>query len=87
MGLLRRPRAADVVDFYGTVERLNLIAKAMSNEPTEKVSPSNYSVLIDAIEEVCRMGIPLLSEFPYDECDAGFRAEIEEWDAARPPER
>jgi hypothetical protein len=82
MGLLRRPRAAAVVDFYGTIERLNFMAKATSNEPTEKVSPSNYSVLIDAIEEVCRTSLPLFSEFPYDERDSDFRAEIAEWDAA-----
>jgi hypothetical protein len=87
MGLLRRPRAAAVVDFYSTIERLDLIAKAMSNEPTEKVSPSNYSVLIDAIEEVCRMSPKLLSELPFDKCDADFRAQIAKWDAARPPER
>jgi hypothetical protein len=48
LGLLKRPRAAAVVDFYSTIERFNLIAKAMSNEPTEKVSPSNYSVLIES---------------------------------------
>jgi hypothetical protein len=84
---LKRTRAAAVVDFYSTIERFNLIAKAMSNEPTEKVSPSNYSVLIEAIEEACRMSLPLLSELPFVNRDAEFRAEIAEWGAARPPER
>jgi hypothetical protein len=56
----------------------------MSNEPTEKVSPSNYSVLIEAIEEVGRTSLPLLSELPFDERDAEFRAEIVNWDADRP---
>jgi hypothetical protein len=87
MGLLRRPRAAVVVDFYSTIERLNFIAKAMSNEPTEKVSPSNYWVLIDAIEEVCRTSLPLLSELPFDKRDAEFRAEIVKWDARATTDR
>jgi hypothetical protein len=73
MGLLKRPRAADVVEFYATVERLNFIAKAMSNEPTEKVSPSNYSVLVEAIEGACQKSLPLLSELPPDDRDANFR--------------
>ena len=86
MGLLRRPRAAAVVDFYGTIERFNFIAKAMSNEPTEEVSPSNYSVLIDTIKEVCRTILPLLSELPFDERDADFRATIAKWDTDPSPE-
>jgi hypothetical protein len=87
MGLLRRPRAAAVVDFYSALERYNFLAKAMSDEPTEEVSPSNYSLLIEAIEEVCRTILPLLSELPFDKRDANFRADIAKWDAARPPER
>jgi hypothetical protein len=84
MGLLRRPRAADVVDFYATIERLNFAAKAISNEPNEKVSRSNYLDLIDLIEQACRRSLPLLSKFPFDERDADFRAEIAKWDAAEP---
>jgi hypothetical protein len=33
------------------------------------------------------MSLPLLSELPFDNRDAEFRAEIAEWGAARPPER
>jgi hypothetical protein len=87
MGLLRRPRAAAVVDFYSAIERHNLIARAMSNESTERVSPSNYSLLLELIEEGCRMSLPLLSELPSDKRDADFRVQIAKWDADRPPER
>ena len=80
MGLLWRPYAADVVIFYATIERLNYTARAMSNEPNEKVTPENYSTLIDLIEVVCRTSLPLLSEFPFDERDAVFRAKIAKWD-------
>ncbi len=82
MGLLSRPSAADVVDFYATVERLKTTARLMSNEPNENVLPSNYSILIELIEVICRTSLPLLSKFPPDERDAGFRAEIEKWNAA-----
>ena len=87
MGLLRRPRAPAVVDFYATIERFNFAAKAISNEPNEKVSPPNYLELIDLIEQVCRRSLPLLSELPFDKRDAEFRAEIAKWDAVRPDER
>jgi hypothetical protein len=87
MGFLRRPRAATVVDFYATIERLKFAARAMSNEPNEKVAMSNYSTLIERIEEACRKSLPLLSELPFNERDAAFRATISEWDAERPPQR
>ena len=38
MGLLSRPSAADVVDFYATVERLKTTARLMSNEPNENAA-------------------------------------------------
>ena len=86
LGLLRRPRAAAVVDFYATIEQLYLAARTMSSEPTKKVLLSNYLVLVRVIEEGCRIGLRLLSAFPFDERDAEFRAEIAKWDAERPPE-
>ena len=73
-----------MVDFYSAIERHNFIARAMSNELTERVSPSNYSLLLELIEEGCRMSLPLLSELPFDERDAAFRAIIAKWDADRP---
>jgi hypothetical protein len=79
MGLLRRPRAADVVTFYATLERLNFAARAMTNEPTKNVL--SYSTLIDLIEQVCRNSLRLLSKFPFDEHDAQFRAIIAKWGA------
>jgi hypothetical protein len=82
MGLLRRPRAAAVVNFYATIERLKFSARAMSNQPTASVVLSNYLDLIDLIEEACRRSLPLLSELPFDERDADFRAEIAKWNAA-----
>jgi hypothetical protein len=84
MGLLWRPRAADVVIFYATIERLKFSARAISNQPNEKVTMSNYSDLIDLIEDACRRSLPLLSKFPFDQRDAGFRATITKWDAEPP---
>jgi hypothetical protein len=86
MGLLSRPRAAAVVDFYGTIERLNFVARGVTNEPAEKVLPLHYSILFNLTEQGCRTGLPLLAKFPFDKRDAEFRAKIAEWDAARPPE-
>jgi hypothetical protein len=43
LGLVRLARAADVVEFYATIERVNLSVRAMSNEPPEKVSLSTCS--------------------------------------------
>ena len=45
---------------------------------------SNYSTLIEKIEEACRASLPLLSELPFDKRDAEFRAIITKWDADRP---
>jgi hypothetical protein len=81
MGLLRRPRAAAVVAFYASVERVNFSARAMSNEPDAKVSVWNYSALTDQIEEACRASLPLLFEFPFDKRDAYLKAKIAKWDA------
>jgi hypothetical protein len=81
MGLLRRPRAAAVIEFYTTIERLNFAARAISNEPDKKVSLGNYFTLIGVIEQACRRSLLLLSEFPFDKRDANFRAEIAKWDA------
>jgi hypothetical protein len=52
LGLVRRPRAADVVEFYATIERVNFSVRAMSNEPTEKVSLSTCSR--QPVERACR---------------------------------
>jgi hypothetical protein len=46
LGLLDRPRAADVVTFYATIERFNFLVRAMSNEPDKMVGLSNYLVLM-----------------------------------------
>ena len=85
MGLLWRPRAAAVVDFYANIERANFTVRALSNQPTENVSVGDYSVLIDLFEAACRTSLPLFPKFPFDKRDAEFRAEIAKWDA-RPPE-
>ena len=87
MGLLRRPRAAAVVDFYATIERLNFAVRAASNEPTLNVSVENYLALIYLFEEACGESLPLLSELPFDERDADFRAKIAKWDAGHPQQR
>jgi hypothetical protein len=83
MGLLRRPRAAAVVDFYANIGRANFTVRRLSNEPTENVSVGEYSVLIDLFEAACRTSLPLLSKFPFDKRDAEFKAEIAKWDAER----
>jgi hypothetical protein len=87
LGLVRRPRAADVVNFYAMIERVNFAVRTMSNEPAEKISLSDYSVLIGLIELACRASLRLLSQLPFDERDAEFRAKIAKWDAERPRER
>ena len=85
-GLLGRPRAAAVVDFYATIERVNFTVRVLSKDPPEEdVSMSNYLRLINLFEVACRASLPLLSEFPFDKRDADFRAEIAKWDAERPP--
>lgn len=85
MGLLRRPCAAAVIDFYANIERTNFTVRRLSNEPTENVSVGNYSVLIDLFEVTCRTSLPLLSKFPLDKRDAEFTAQIAKWDAERSP--
>jgi hypothetical protein len=82
MGLLMRPRAADVIKFYQNIERLSFFATRITSEPTERVLPPHYPVLIEMIEEVCKSSLPLLSKSPFDERDAGFRAKIAKWGAA-----
>lgn len=77
LGLISRPRAADVVAFYATIERINFSARAATNEPTKAVSASNYLTLIKLFEDACRGSLPLLSELPVDERDVEFRAKIE----------
>ncbi len=81
LGLVRRPRAADVVNFYAMIERVNFAVRTMSNEPTEKIVLSDYSVLIGLIELACRASLPLLSQLPFDKRDAELRAIIAKWDA------
>jgi hypothetical protein len=39
---------------------------------------------LNLIEAACRRSLPLLSELPFDERDAKFRAIIAKWDTARP---
>jgi hypothetical protein len=84
MGLLWRPRAAAVVDFYANIDLANFTVRALSNQPTENVSVEDYSALIDLFEVACRESLPLLSELPFDKRDAKFKAEIAKWDAERP---
>jgi hypothetical protein len=86
MGLLWRPRAADVVDFYANIERANSTARALSNQPTENVSVEDYSALIALFEAACRESLPLLSKFPFDKRDAESKAEIAKWAPSRPAE-
>jgi hypothetical protein len=76
LGHVRRPSAANVVEFYANIERANFTVRALSNTPTEKVSIETYSALIDLFEVACRESLPLLSELPFDERDAVFRAKI-----------
>jgi hypothetical protein len=81
LGLIRRPRAADVVAFYAAIERLNFAARAMSNEPENKVYYPSYLVLIGLIEDACRKSLPLLAQLPFDVGDANLRAKIKAIDA------
>jgi hypothetical protein len=75
MGLIRRPRAVDVVEFFGTIERLNFTERAATTEPTRSVLGSNYDTLLNVFEEACRRVMPLLSELPVDDrADAQLRA-------------
>jgi hypothetical protein len=83
LGHMRRPRAADVVEFYGTIEKLQFTVRTMSNEPIAKVSMSNYSAIITVFEKACQKSIPLLSELPFDDRDADFRAKIATWGVER----
>jgi hypothetical protein len=76
LGHVRRPSAANGVEFYANIERANFTVRALSNTPTEKVSIGTYSALIDLFEVACRESLPLLSELPFDERDAVFRAKI-----------
>ena len=87
LGHVRRPSAAEVVEFYATIERVNFSVRAASNEPTERISIANYLTLIDLFEAACRKSLPLLSELPFDKCDADFRATIAKWDAEPPRQR
>lgn len=79
LGLVTRPRAADVVGLYASIERLNFAARVMSNDPREKVTIANYTALIELIEKACRASLPLLSDLPLDERDADFRTKIGGW--------
>jgi hypothetical protein len=83
LGHVRRPSAANVVEFYGNIELANFTVRALSNEPTENISVETYSILIALFENACRESLPLLSEFPFDKRDAEFRAKIAKWDAER----
>jgi hypothetical protein len=83
LGLVRRPRASDVVNFYAMIERVNFAVRTLSNEPTEKIVLSDYSDLIGLIELACRASLPLLSHLPFDKRDADLRTKIAEWDADR----
>jgi hypothetical protein len=86
LGHVRRSSAADVVEFYANIERANFTVRALSNAPTENVSVETYSTLINLFEVACRTSLPLLSELPFDERDADFRAKIAKWDADPRPE-
>jgi hypothetical protein len=83
LGLIKRPRAAYVVEFYAQIERLNFSARAMTNEPTKAVSASNYETLVNLFGTVCVSALPLLSDLPSDERDGARRAKIEAIDAER----
>jgi hypothetical protein len=81
MGFMKRPRAADVVEFYATIERLNFSTRAATTEPTKPVSVTNYEVLVSRFEEACVKTLPLLSQLPFHEGDAALEANIKRIDA------
>ena len=80
IGLLG-PLAVSVTSFYTTIERLNFTARLITNNPEELVSRENIEEVASLLGQACRTSLPLLSEFPFDERDAQFRAIIAKWDA------
>jgi hypothetical protein len=81
IGLLG-PLAVSVTSFCTTIERLNFTARLITNDPEELVSRENIEEVASLLGQACRTSLPLLSEFPFDERDAQFRAIIAKWDAA-----
>jgi hypothetical protein len=80
IGLLG-PLAVSVTSFYTTLERLNFTARLITNDPEELVSCENIEEVASLLEQACRTSLPLLSELPFDERDADFRAIIAKWGA------
>jgi hypothetical protein len=80
IGLLG-PLAVSVTSFYTTLERLNFTARLITNDPEELVSRENIEEVASLLEQACRTSLPLLSELPFDERDADFRAIIAKWGA------
>jgi hypothetical protein len=80
IGLLG-PLAVSVTSFYTTLERLNFTARLITNDPEELVSCENIEEVASLLEQACRTSLSLLSELPFDERDADFRAIIAKWAA------
>jgi hypothetical protein len=80
IGLLG-PLAVSVTSFYTTLERLNFTARLITNDPEELVSRENIEEVASLLVQACRTSLPLLSELPFDERDADFRAIIAKWGA------
>jgi hypothetical protein len=80
------PLAVSVTSFYTAIERINFTARLITNNPEELVSRENIEEVASLLEQACRTSLPLLSELPFDERDAEFRAIIAKWAPSRPAE-
>jgi hypothetical protein len=80
MGFVKRPRPADVVGFYATLERVNFSTRAATTDPMKPVLVPNYEVLVDLFGEACVKSLPVLSQLPFHEGDAVLTANIKRID-------
>jgi hypothetical protein len=85
VGLLG-PLAVSVTSFYANIERLNFTARFLTHDPEELVPRENIENIVRLVEQACRTSLPLLSELPFDDRDADFRAKIATWASTAPPE-
>ena len=59
----------------------------LTNDPEEWLVYGGIEKVVRLLEQACGTTLPWLSELPFDERDADFKAKIAKWDAERPPER
>ena len=81
------PLAVSVTSFYSTIEQLNSTVRFLTIDPEELVSRESIEKVVGMLEQACRTSLSWFSEFPFDERDAKFRAQIAKWDAERSHQR